>query len=844
MDAAEAKIQKVLQGDKQFLVPHYQRPYSWNDEQWKALWADILGLLETPDAEPHFIGSIVTSPARSTPEGVEKRLLIDGQQRLTTLLVLLTLIRDRAREAGASKLAERVQDLITNRHEEGNEQYKLLPTQGEEPTESDREAFVRLVEGSTGITKSGIGAAYHFFASKLRRADAPDLEALFWVIVGKLTLVSIILDEKDNPHRIFESLNGKGRPLSQADLIRNFFFMRLNERDHERVYVDLWRPMQRRMQRASGEDVLTGFVRHYLMRFGGVVRETDVYAALKSRVDGDKSRTPLEHLKELAQYSEYYEVLLRPEKARSLGVRHRLERLNRLEVTVAYPFLLAVYADVAAGKRTEDEFSAILDVTENFLVRRFVCGIPTHGLNKIFASLYEHAARTDGDFIAAASKVLASSTRSYPRDEEFRERLGSARLYGGGDRREKTKLILEALEAAIGHKETVLAEALTIEHVMPQSPSDPWKEHLGAAWEEDHEQFLHTLGNLTLTSYNSELSNSPFEEKKRLFSASHVELNRYFGPLVRWTGEEIERRSEVLSDQALTIWPYFGSPHAGVPLQSPEDAEVTGRVPSVVRVRGELTPVSSWVDVAVVTMEAIARVGDDEFDAVMRELPKFVNRDATAFRRSSRLRKLTNGAYLETNHSASTIHRLCVQAAQLAGLGHEEWAVEHRRTADAGADEEHKGVEASTQAKALQQEFWTAVREALQATGKFPSLQMPRPQYWFDVALGRTGIHLALTANTVDHKIAVKVVLMPEKADRALELLLREREQIEQEIGAELQWNPYPDKRMKTIVLNQPMKLHDRVAWPSAIEWLLRTAIAFHGAFAPRVALLDLRLQG
>jgi hypothetical protein len=198
MEAAEAKIQRVLEGTRQFLVPHYQRPYSWKEEQWKTLWRDVLELLEDREAKPHFLGSIVSSPARSVPEGVEKRLLIDGQQRLTTLLILLTIIRDRARDTGAGKLADRVEDLITNRHEEGGDHLKLLPTQSEDAADSDREAFVRLVGGSKTPTKSGIGAAYEFFASKLRRSDAPDLEQLLHVLVGRLTLVSIILDDKDS----------------------------------------------------------------------------------------------------------------------------------------------------------------------------------------------------------------------------------------------------------------------------------------------------------------------------------------------------------------------------------------------------------------------------------------------------------------------------------------------------------------------------------------------------------------------------------------------------------------------------------------------------------------------
>jgi uncharacterized protein with ParB-like and HNH nuclease domain len=836
MEAAEAKIQRVLEGSKQFLVPHYQRPYSWKEEQWKTLWHDILELIDDPASEPHFLASIVTSPARSIPEGVEKRLLIDGQQRLTTLLVLLTLIRDRARDVGATKLAERIQDLVTNRHEDGNEHYKLLPTQSEDAAESDREAFVRMVAGTSSHSTSGIRAAYEFFASKLRRSDAPDLEELQRVIVSKFTLVSIILDERDNPHRIFESLNGKGRPLSQADLIRNYFFMRLPEKDHERVYLDLWRPMQKRL----GEDALTAFVRHFLTRSSGVIRETDVYAALKARVDSDTTRSPVEHLEELARFSEYYEILLNPTKATSSRVRDRLHRLNRLEVTVAYPFLLAAYADSVAGKRTEEEFCLVLDTIENFLVRRFVCGIPTHGLNKVFAGLYEQTSRTAGEFISTLRKTMSSNARAYPRDDEFRERLDSARLYGGGDRREKTKLILERLEAARGHKEPVPGPTLTIEHVMPQSLSDTWMEHLGSSWEEDHEQFLHTLGNLTLTNYNAELSNLPFAEKKKLFATSHVELNRYFEPIAAWTATEIERRSEVMTDLALSLWPYFGPHQIGVDVEPPSDTRVTGTVPSRVRLRGDEAVVQSWVDVAIFTMEAILKTGEEEFSRVAEELPKFVNRDATVFRRSSRLKKLSNGAYLEANHSASTLHRLCVQAVQLAGLG-SDWSVEFG-AAGAEGDDDEGGPEASSQVKQLQLEFWTAVRASLLETSKFASLQSPRPRYWFDVALGRGGIHMSFTANTMDGLVGARIVLSTEKADQVLELLLAQRHSIETELGVELEWNPYPQKRQKTIRIARPANLLDHASWPAAIEWLTKTAVALHASFAPRVAQLDLRL--
>jgi Protein of unknown function (DUF1524) len=423
-------------------------------------------------------------------------------------------------------------------------------------------------------------------------------------------------------------------------------------------------------------------LRPVLMREGPIVRETDVYSALKARVDEDRTMGPLEHLQRLDRYSQFYSILLRPQHDLNARIRERLLRLNRLEVTVTYPFLLNVYGDYARGALSEDDVVDLLDTLESFVVRRFVCAVPTHGLNKIFAPLYAQAS-VEPKFVEAVRKILGG--KGYPRDEEFRDRLESVRLYGAGDRREKTKLLLERLEASFGHKEHVVTAALTIEHVMPQTLTDEWQADLGATWEEDHEQLLHTLGNLTLTSYNSELNNDRFEDKKKLYAESHLELNEYFASVDRWTAADIDRRAEVLAERALTVWPYYGPVHitAGAADKSP----VTGTIPQVVEVRGHNYPVKAWVEVALVTMDAIANIGDEEFDRVATELPKFVNRDATLFRKSSRLKVLTNGAYMETNLSAAAFHRFCVQATQLAGLGSDEWRVRYalRPVAEAGA---------------------------------------------------------------------------------------------------------------------------------------------------------------
>ncbi|MBI1849638.1 MAG: DUF4268 domain-containing protein [Planctomycetes bacterium] len=835
MEAGEAKIQRVLEGSKQFLIPHFQRPYSWREEQWKTLWHDLEELLDDPHSKPHFLGPIVSAPARSVPEGVEKRLLIDGQQRLTTLIILLILVRDQARNVGESKLADKIQDLITNRHEEGHDRYKLLPTQGDDPADSDRDTFIRLIEGGERRpSKTGINAAYGFFATKLRRGDQSNLEALQRAITSRLTLVSIILDEKDNPHRIFESLNGKGRPLSQADLIRNYFFMRLPEPEHDRVYLDLWRPMQKRL----GEEALTDFVRHYLTQSGTVVRESDVYSGLKAIVDDDSTKSPLEHLTRLNRFSEFYEVLLRPEKAPSNALRERLLRLNRLEVTVAYPFVLRVYADMASGSRAEPELLAILDVIENFIVRRFVVGVPTHGLNKIFAPLYDQAG-SESDFVEAIKRILAS--KNCPRDDTFRDRLAAARLYGSGERREKTRLILECLEGRLGHKERVETSSLSIEHVMPQSLTDGWKAELGETWDEDHEALLHTLGNLTLTSYNPELSNSPFIEKKQLFAVSHIELNRYFEKVDRWTAKEIERRSEVLTELAVLLWPYFGPEQESVESAEADQVSVKGTVPNLVWVREHSTPVQSWAEVAIVMLESIAAIGDEEFKRVVADLPRMVSFDAGSFRRSSRPRRLNNGAYVETNLSASSIHRLCVQAAQIAGIGPDEWQVVYNSIGRVGDENEAGSADPPTQLKQLQLDFWTQMKPALAATGKFPNLRSPHPRHYYDIALGRTNMYLSLTAVVPEHRVCVTMMLTGDDASLVFKELAKAREAIDDGIGAPLEWDARPDKRNKRIKLTHEVRLIERGTWQGAIEWLTRTAVAFRETFGPRISEIDVK---
>jgi len=654
MKASETKFQPIIEGTKQYVVPLFQRPYSWEKKEWDVLWEDLIWLCENEEPTSHFIGSIVTMPTTSVPEGVSKFLLIDGQQRLTTIFILLTLLRDVAKNNGDDNLAKEIeQTMLVNPFKKGGDYLKLLPTQ------IDRDAFKAIVQSEETSPDGRILQCYKFFERKLKQSNM-EVTAINKVVSTRLSVVSIVLEYEDNPHLVFESLNAKGRPLTQSDLIRNYFFMRIHVDEQEATHSKYWEPMQT----ALGEN-LTECIRHYLMRTGSIVKQGDVYFTLKDRVGQNDT---LKALKDIALFAGYYKKLLAPESETDVQLRSALARLNRLEVTTAYPFLLNCYHDYAQSRISADELLGILRTIENYVLRRFVCNIPTSQLNKIFPVLYQQAQlKTPLGLNDGVRSVLQA--RGYPKDTEFYMRLIDSKLYGAGERQIKTKLILETLESAHQHKEQPPFDNLTIEHIMPQTLTDWWQNNLGEEWQADYELYLNTLGNLTLTAYNSELSNDPFPKKKQRLLNSHLELNKYFQDATTWNREAIDVRSKALADLALTIWSYFGEEQ--VAPANPDN--VTGRIPKAVTILGQRFTVQSWRDVQAYTLNAIAQLEPDLFTQLAGEYPRFISPDPGKFRRK---RQIDNGFYIEVNLSAKDVYHFCNQVIDSLGLSSDDWIVE------------------------------------------------------------------------------------------------------------------------------------------------------------------------
>lgn len=652
MQASETKLQPIIEGTKQYVIPLFQRSYSWDKKEWEILWNDLCELSNAEKPRTHFIGSIVTMPTVSVPEGVTKYLLIDGQQRLTTIFILLSFLRDRAKESGDEGLSEEITNtLLVNPYKKDFDYYKLLPTQ------VDRDSFQNLIKFKKSDGQDLISKAYVFFRRKFQQSNI-DIQTIKKVITNYLSVVSVVLGADDDPYLVFESLNAKGRPLTQSDLIRNFFFMRIHVDNQEDIYAQYWQPMQ-----DSLDQNLTEYIRHYLIKDGSWVKESDVYFDLKTLI-GD--REALDYLRDISDFAKIYKKLLNPEQyEQDITIRKALSRLNRIGLTTAYPFLLNCYKAYNSNQISCSEFLGVFSTLENFMIRRFVCGVPTNKLNKIFPSLYSQIQnRESGSFVDGLRKIL--QTRGYPKDIEFRAKMSDSPLYGSKDRTVKCKLILETVEEKYEHKEVVDFESLTVEHIMPQTLTEEWRMSLGENWEETHELYLHVIGNLTLTGYNPELSNLPFERKKGILADSHLEINKYFSSKQNWNKDEIDWRSYVLADLALEIWPYFGDDQVETSLQT----DVTGKTPDVLLILGQLIKVQSWSDVIVSTLDTISELEPEKFEKIVSHFPRFFDENKII-----RARQLRNGLSVEANLSAKAAYRFCQQALEEVDLTSEDWSI-------------------------------------------------------------------------------------------------------------------------------------------------------------------------
>lgn len=560
MKASETKLLDLLAKGSQFVIPIYQRTYSWTQSECAQLWDDIVQAGGDTTLNAHFTGSIVhVEKGLSNLTSQEPNLVIDGQQRLTTATLVVAALAQALDELpederepldgfSPKKLRNRY---LVNNDEEGERYYKLLLSQ------TDRDSLKAIVGGAQ-LPKHGserIATNYAYFQTKLR--DPATDYAIVCRGLSKLVVVDIRLDRsQDNPQLIFESMNSTGRKLSQADLIRNYVLMGLDPATQERFYAQYWRPMESDFGQAAYEAQFDEFVRHYLtVVTGDIPRLGDIYEAFKGYARASMTDTgavePL--LSQLRDYSRRYcAVALGHEADKRLAAA--FQDLREIKADVVYPFLLEVYTDYELGTLTADEVAEVVDMVTSYIFRRAVCRIPTNSLNTTFAT-FAKSLRKDRYLDSVKAHFLSmKSYRAFPTDASFAESLSTSDLYHF----KRRTYFLRRLENH-NRKEHVTVEDYTIEHILPQNEdlSQEWRDALGDDWVDIQTRYLHTLGNLTLTGYNSEYSDHPFPKKRDMeggFKDSPLRLNQGLGQLDAWNAQTIESRAERLTKSALGIW--------------------------------------------------------------------------------------------------------------------------------------------------------------------------------------------------------------------------------------------------------------------------------------------------
>ncbi|WQW10155.1 DUF262 and DUF1524 domain-containing protein [Helicobacter pylori] len=548
MDAGATTLLRFFKENQnnQFVIPIYQRLYSWGKEQCKQLWDDIIKIGGNDKMNGHFIGSILYVLDSNTHSN-NTLLIIDGQQRLTTITLLLIALRNRSSDEDKRK---KIESYLINSDKDGDKKFRLILS------ESDKDTLLSLIDKDRrkpSEPSSKIMENFKLFEEWISE-NTDKLETIFKGL-DKLMIVWIALKKgKDDPQLIFESMNSKGIELTQTDLIRNYIVMETEVEKQEDFYNQYWRAMEEDFK--QNEKLFDQFVKHYLtIKTGKIPNEKRVYVAFKDYQQ--KEGIEIEDLlKDLQKYCGYFcQIAFKKEADKDLN--KALSFLVDLEMDVVYPLLLELYSDYSDGVLSKQDFIPIIYLTESYICRRAVCGLGTNSLNKVFPSFTKKIDKKQ--YLKSVEEHFGSLTgkQKFPNDSEFKDSFITKELYHP----KKTKKVFNFLKRLenFDTKEPVNTQECTIEHIMPQTLNLEWERDLGENFQAIHDKYLHTIGNLTLTGYNEKYSNNSFQEKRDMekgFKQSPLKLNQSLKDLESFGEEQIKKRANDLADWALKIWTY------------------------------------------------------------------------------------------------------------------------------------------------------------------------------------------------------------------------------------------------------------------------------------------------
>lgn len=436
--------------------------------------------------------------------------------------------------------------------------------------------------------------------------------------------------------------------------------MRVHVNDQQRVFTQHWLPIQQ----ALGDD-LTEFVRHYLMKEGKILTVADVYFKLKDRLVNADPAVAEAFLADLHRHGIFYSRFVSPQREPDANIAAGLSRLQRLESTVAYPLLLRVFDALHRDGLTHEQVTQSLDVLESFLIRRSICNLPSNQLRRMLPPVFDAVGGAGEGFVDRIREQLGGNR--CPDDSTFAAALPTQPLYATAKKNARLRVVLERLEESFAHKEPAILRDAQIEHVMPQTLTPEWEHELGALAREHWARLLHTLGNLTLTGYNADMSNRPYVDKKAAFATSHFELNRYFASVEKWTADAIEARGRALAERALTLWRDLARESTPQPA-----GRILEPTPVAVRFRNEEHPVVTWKQATLKLVEQFEATtpGLLKEPARRQTLTNIISADATRFVRS---KGQIGGVYVQTHGSAKALRSLVKSIANEAGIEEREY---------------------------------------------------------------------------------------------------------------------------------------------------------------------------
>ena len=831
MQAHELQINNFLQTPNvQFVIPVYQRNYDWTNAECRELLNDIISV-ESEKRGTHFIGSIVFihEGTYSTSE-VKELVIIDGQQRLTTINILYVALYRFASENGNTQQAERLYNMFLTNQYVTNESSKLKLKQ----TDANSMAFKAILMGTAigELTYSNVTENYNYFQSVLNESN-------FQTILNglnRLIFVEISLErDKDDPQRIFESLNSTGLDLSQSDLIRNYILMDLPPKDQNRIFETIWNPIEENAHDYTKRtSLVSDFVRDYLtFRNKKIPNKNKVYIEFKAIHANKKDEAYHQELEKIKSLSIHYKKLVNPATVSDQPIRKELEYINRLEINVAYPFLLQVFEDAENGLLSKEDLVKILKLIQSFAWRRFIVGLPTNALNRIFMTLYSEVDTEDYFESIAKALIKKKGSGKFPSDEDLLTALRDKDLY---NTQPKNRNYMFELLENFNNREYVNTanEDITIEHIFPRNPSEEWTNELSL---EDYsafkEKYLNTIANLTLSGNNGALSNKSFIAKKEMnidgkeqgYNYSRLWLNSYLKGIHRWSTEEYEERLMLIYNRFIKIWE-----KPEIEITETEEFDEQNIFDAEIPVYKKLE--YFIFENTKIEEDTIAQL----YFYVLRKLYERnsqlllssqsiirIEKTPSVFRASQ---ELINGWYIETNIDSNAKFSILKKLLVVFEL-EEELIIKYAANGDSPAEANRFVV---------RKKYWQQLLPQLANTHLFKQVN-PSKDYWLSAGAGIAGLAYTFVITNSHVRIELGILTASKERNKAyFHKLIKNRDAIEQAFGSPMEWEELPDNKMSRIRFDlHEVSLFGENHWPSMNEFFIQHLPKFEQAFSPYI---------